>query len=235
MWREYEDLIILSSVRKFGTQWPLIAKELPTRTPDAVRNRWHRLQQTHLLTDAMHQKRVREAAGALLLASGWPGLPDDITLETKPTTEKASTCIKGSDHGRAMWTPEEDALIEEGVRRYGCRWRQIAAALPGRSDSSVRNRWMRMLKDKEHAKAHTDGLQQDQSTAAEDQDGTLSSTRSLAYLPPNEMLAARIADAQPPSAKLESSSDESAMTEAVAEHVDHQHAARPVLPLGPIS
>jgi len=41
----------------------------------------------------------------------------------------------GSAHGRSMWTEEEDRLIEEGVRRYGCKWRQIATALPGRSDS----------------------------------------------------------------------------------------------------
>ena len=37
-------------------------------------------------------------------------------------------------------------VIQEGVERWGCKWRQIAALLPGRSDSSIRNRWMRLLK-----------------------------------------------------------------------------------------
>jgi hypothetical protein len=53
---------------------------------------------------------------------------------------------KGGD-GRTKWSAEEDALIYEGVRMHGCRWRQISAELPGRSDSSVRNRWRRLEKD----------------------------------------------------------------------------------------
>lgn len=85
------------------------------------------------------------ALDALLLACGverdWALSPDQGSQS--PHTE----CIKGSDHGRAMWTQHEDNLIEEGVRRYGLKWRQIAASLPGRSDSSVRNRWMRLQKE----------------------------------------------------------------------------------------
>ena len=49
--------------------------------------------------------------------------------------EVSSARKTGSAHGRSMWTAEEDGLIEEGVRRFGCKWRQIATALPGRSDS----------------------------------------------------------------------------------------------------
>lgn len=55
-------------------------------------------------------------------------------------------CLTGSDHGRARWTAHEDQVIQEGVHRWGCKWRQISAMLPGRSDSSIRNRWMRLLK-----------------------------------------------------------------------------------------
>jgi hypothetical protein len=28
-----------------------------------------------------------------------------------------------------MWTADEDRIIEDGVRRFGCKWRQIAALL----------------------------------------------------------------------------------------------------------
>ena len=49
----------------------------------------------------------------------------------------------------AMWKPEEDELIEEGVRRFGLKWRKVASALPGRTDSSVRNRWQRLQKERE--------------------------------------------------------------------------------------
>jgi len=74
---------------------------------------------------------------------------DWLSEQTVSNQASEQVCIKGSDHGRAMWTHEEDNLIEEGVRKHGMKWRQIAASLPGRSDSSVRNRWMRL--QKEHA------------------------------------------------------------------------------------
>ena len=44
---------------------------------------------------------------------------------------------------RFEWTSAEDELICDGVQRLGCKWRVIAAQLPGRSDDAVRNRWNR--------------------------------------------------------------------------------------------
>lgn len=45
---------------------------------------------------------------------------------------------------RKEWSPHEDELIRKGVEQLGCRWRVIAAQLPGRSDDAVRNRWSRL-------------------------------------------------------------------------------------------
>lgn len=45
---------------------------------------------------------------------------------------------------RKEWTAEEDATIRSHVQLFGCKWRRIAALLPGRSDDSVRNRWNRL-------------------------------------------------------------------------------------------
>ena len=45
---------------------------------------------------------------------------------------------------RKEWSAEEDLLIRSGVEQLGCRWRVIAAQLPGRSDDAVRNRWSRL-------------------------------------------------------------------------------------------
>jgi len=111
-WTSTEDLAILAIFRRLGTQWPVIAAQLPGRTPDAVRNRWHRLQKTHALGDT---EEGRAALDALLLACGISKDWSPPTDPRQPPTVASNACIKGSDHGRAMWTSQEDTLIEEGV------------------------------------------------------------------------------------------------------------------------
>jgi len=160
-WTNTEDLTILAAVRRIGTQWQRIADNLPGRTADAVRNRWHRLQKTHALNDT---DEGRSALDGLLIASGvdpdWcpPELSGSAYDESSGGQSAAEPArIVGSDHGRHMWTVEEDRIIEDGVRRFGCKWRQIAALLPGRTDSSVRNRWMRLCKESQSARSSMDG------------------------------------------------------------------------------
>lgn len=55
---------------------------------------------------------------------------------------------------RKEWSAAEDALIRSSVESHGCKWRVIAAQLPGRSDDAVRNRWNR-LKEAQAAKGET--------------------------------------------------------------------------------
>ena len=50
-------------------------------------------------------------------------------------TSDGFMAVTGATAAALRWSAEEDRLIEEGVRRFGCKWRQIATALPGRSDS----------------------------------------------------------------------------------------------------
>ena len=47
-------------------------------------------------------------------------------------------------NNRKEWAVREDQLIWRGVQQIGCKWRQIAAMLPGRSDDAVRNRYNRL-------------------------------------------------------------------------------------------
>jgi len=142
-WRPDEDLVILATFRRLGTQWAAIAAQLPRRTTDAVRNRWHRLQKMYGLSDS---PAGREALDQLLAQCGvdkdWVPPSECLTL-----AGSSNSYVRGSEHGRTMWTKEEDQIIADGVRLHGGKWRIIAQSLSGRTDSSVRNRWMRMRKD----------------------------------------------------------------------------------------
>ena len=64
----------------------------------------------------------------------------------------------------------EDQLIWRGVQQIGCKWRQIAAMLPGRSDDAVRNRYNRLKEAEASGLVRSDSGEPTEAHAA----GTLS-------------------------------------------------------------
>ena len=42
---------------------------------------------------------------------------------------------------KSVWSEEEDRIILEGVVELGTRWSEIVKRLPGRSNSSIKNRY----------------------------------------------------------------------------------------------
>lgn len=141
-----------------------------------MRNRWHRLQKRH--PNGVRNDEEQDAAPSLAIERSRSG-GDALTALGAPLLpapaasgyEERPSVIVGSDHGRTRWSEAEDRTIEDGVRALGCRWRQISATLPGRSDSSIRNRWHRLLRggDRDEASSArtsaTSPLQQTQATA----------------------------------------------------------------------
>ena len=48
------------------------------------------------------------------------------------------------------WTPEEDAKLEELAEKYGKHWSQIATMFPFRTNTNVKNRWVKLRRNKRH-------------------------------------------------------------------------------------
>ena len=61
-WSSHEDQVIVRAVQELGPRWCAVAARLPSRTDQAVRNRWNRLQQrarvqARTMLNAFHQGR----------------------------------------------------------------------------------------------------------------------------------------------------------------------------------
>jgi hypothetical protein len=54
---------------------------------------------------------------------------------------------------KGSWTPEEDAKLMEGHRRFGNRWTDIARLVPGRTDNAVKNRYAALVAKNEAVKS----------------------------------------------------------------------------------
>ena len=52
----------------------------------------------------------------------------------------------GKHENMQAWSPEEDQIILSMVELEGPKWSRIVQQLPGRTVSSVRNRWQRIEK-----------------------------------------------------------------------------------------
>jgi hypothetical protein len=105
--------------------------EVP-RTSQQQQQHWRGAESHPGHPGSVHHERTIAATIA-----GGGGEEDDLAYTGKRRTQVAAL-------PRKEWSLAEDDLIRHGVQRLGCKWRVIAAQLPGRSDDAVRNRWSRL-------------------------------------------------------------------------------------------
>ena len=123
-WTSTEDLVILTSVRKLGTQWPRIASQLPGRTADAVNPAPPPRPCPPPPSHPFHPSR-----GIRHPVSRSPSeLRASLTTEAPPPAHAPRHCWLPAAGSQPMAPPPEDA--RSGQRRGG--WRGA-----GRSASRV--------------------------------------------------------------------------------------------------
>jgi len=75
-WSAEEDEVIVTAVRELGPRWCAVAARLPSRTDQAIRNRWNRLQQRARVQarQAHNMQAMMHSAAGLVGGIGQPGL-----------------------------------------------------------------------------------------------------------------------------------------------------------------
>ena len=116
-----------------------------------------------LLPQNLVSPAARAPFGAMPTVTGVPVVAKAATGGLPPSAgvPLAAAAAEGGGGGgakaeRKEWSTAEDDTIRNGVALHGCKWRKIAAMLPGRSDDAVRNRWNR-LKNEDAAAAAAEG------------------------------------------------------------------------------
>lgn len=132
-WSAEEERLLLAAAERLGSDWHQIADMFPCRTADAVRNHYARL--------AKQARRFDLEAGRQELYSHLAERACEGRPPCSPRVRTQPRCVESK---RDSWTAADDKLIMQCVRRFGQRWRLVASHIPGRSDSSVRNRWKRL-------------------------------------------------------------------------------------------
>ena len=129
-WTEQEDEDLLAAMLHYGTRWDLLKQRMPSRTEDALRLRWHQRIKQRTASGDWHQ-RIKQR-----MANGGRKQADRCNAQKLVIPTSRSV----------QYTAEEDRIILEGSDSRGRKWRKLAKMLPGRTDSSVRNRWGRLQK-----------------------------------------------------------------------------------------
>ncbi len=172
-WTQSEVDILLQQHARLGNQWVEIARHLPGRTDNSVKNYWN--------SRAMRQTRAElgldDATSGLapeLVSSGSGSgggdsdgdsdggvvggvlQPLSLTAAHEKNGQNRSATRSTLQDGEVLgssktvkrpWTKEEDDVVREMVSIHGPKqWSEIASKIPGREGKQCRERWLNHLR-----------------------------------------------------------------------------------------
>jgi hypothetical protein len=108
-----------------NAQTPLSSENTPLQSSNVESRRWTFEDELRLLTPSAGENSKKDADQA----QPFPGLGEGNKVD-KPWP----------------WTREEDALLVEYQKKWGNKWKKIAALLPHRTANAAKNRWNSVLK-----------------------------------------------------------------------------------------
>ncbi|RIA81402.1 Homeodomain-like protein [Glomus cerebriforme] len=168
-WTEEEDELLRAAISIYGPhKWSLIAAHVPNRTPMQCSTRW-----LGALNPTIHKGRWTPEEDAALKESvneyvdlldsdghpqpiPWNKIASRIPHRTGIQCQARWSEALDPSVRKGKWSPEEDEILKEGVRRYGRCWIRIAELIDGRTQRQCRTRWVQ-IKNKQ-AKIERDAI-----------------------------------------------------------------------------
>nr|CAG8437677.1 5095_t:CDS:2 [Entrophospora candida] len=156
-WTEEEDELLKAAINIYGPhKWSLIAAHVPNRTPMQCSTRW-----LGALNPTIHKGRwtpeedslLKEAVGEYLNLLDSDGHPQPIPWNKIAQRIPHRTGIQCQARWsealdpsvrKGKWSPDEDEILKDGVRRYGRCWIRIAELIDGRTQRQCRTRWVQI-------------------------------------------------------------------------------------------
>ncbi|CAN6649355.1 hypothetical protein TRVA0_023S01970 [Trichomonascus vanleenenianus] len=154
VWTPEEDEKLRLLVSYWGDQcgknghWDKISAHFDNRTNKDCRKRWF-----HSLDPKLKRGRWTEHEDKVLVEAHkkmgpvWHRIAQLIPGRTDDQCSKRYNDVldpKISNRLR-QWSPEEDQLLLDLVKKYGTRWRTIANEMDGRTGLTCRNRWRKIV------------------------------------------------------------------------------------------
>jgi hypothetical protein len=152
-WTPEEDANLTEAVKKCGEHdWSAVAALIPRRGEVQCRQRWFNI--LHLAKEKWTTEEdimLIEAVGEC--GEDWTAVAALVPKKTnaqcsKRWTRAFDTATGDEDKGDQVlwWTPEEDAELTEGVKRFGNNWSKVAPFVNNdRTNDECRHRWVRHL------------------------------------------------------------------------------------------